>query len=355
MIHRLFETDAFEMLARGIPRDRLIVALDIGAHVGAISTRIREVFPNSRVFSFEPAGGPFAELEKRASHDQGICPVRMALGDRDGEIVLRETANPLLTSVLPPTERTREGSFGAAEVVAESRVPMARLETWAQGAGVDRVDLIKLDVQGYELGVLRGAGALLGGVLAVYAEAHVEPAYEGAATFSEIDLFLRGHGLVLHQIHEVTTSGDDLQTLQVDGLWVRGDLLEKIRRSPLESVTPPWARALLGALTRCAASGLGRVALYGAGTHTRSLEPWLGAGDARVRIVAVIDDDPSLAGGTVAGLPVIGPGEIGRHGVEGVILSTDMFEPELWKKTRPLRRAGVPVFRLYGPEIEPGE
>lgn len=340
------------MLARGIPRDSPIVALDIGAHVGTVSTRIRVVFPNCRVFAFEPASGPFSRLEERASHDPGIIPVRLALGDRDGEVVLRETANPLLTSVLPPTERTREGSFGAAEVVQETRVPMASLETWARGAGVERIDLVKLDVQGFELGVLRGAGALLDTVGAVYAEAHVEPAYEGAATFSEIDLFLRGHGLVLHQIHEVTTRGDDLQTLQVDGLWVRDDLLDRIRRSPLELVTPPWATALLGAVARCAASGLGRVALYGAGTHTRSLEPWLGQGDSRVRIVAVIDDNPSLAGTSVAGLPVITPAEIERHGVEGVILSTDMFEPELWRRTRRLRLAGLPVLRLYGPEVE---
>ena len=185
----------------------------------------------------------------------------------------------------------------------------------------------------------------------IYAEAHLAPDCEGAALFSDIDQTLRDHGLRLHQIHEITTRGDDLQTVQLDALWLREDLLETIRRNPLERVTPPWADLFRRALDRCARAGRTRVALYGAGTYTRTLEPWLDERDD-VRIVAVIDDNPAPSGGTVAGRPVVSPDEAASLDLDAVILSSDSFEDALWRKSARFRDAGVPVFRLYGRETD---
>lgn len=73
-----------------------------------------------------------------------------------------------------------------------------------------------------------------------------------------------------------------------------------------------------------------------------------------MRVVAIIDDSPGLQGGALEGRPIIAPGSIDASGVEAVILSSDTFEDELWHKTTPLRRRGLPVLRLYGREIEQG-
>lgn len=351
MIHRLFETDAYEMLARAIPRDAPIVAIDVGAHTGRMAARIRKVFTNARVYAFEPASGPGSVLRERAERDPGIVPVPIALGSASGESTIYETSNPHYSSLLRPAASAVHDTAGAAAVVDRSRVQVSRLDDWAARTGVERVDLMKLDVQGYELEVLRGAGRLLDSVRAVYAEAHLTPAYEGAASYSEIDLYLRRHGLTVHQVHELMTRGDDLQTVQLDALWIREELLEVIRRSPLERVTPPWADLFRRTMDRCARLGLVRIALYGAGTHTRTLEPWLDErGD--VRVVAVIDDNAASAGETVAGRPVITPDRAASFGVDAVILSSDSFEDVLWQRSAPLREAGIPVFRLYGREID---
>ncbi len=351
MIHRLFETDAFEMLARGIPRDEPIVAVDVGAHTGRVAARIREVFANARVYAFEPAPGPVSVLRRRAERDPGIVPVELALGSVPGETTIYETRNPHYSSLLKPAESAVRETAGSAAVVGRADIHVSRLDDWAARAGVGRIDLMKLDVQGYELEVLRGAGALMESVRAVYAEAHLTPAYEGAASFSEIDLLLRRHGLVVHQVHELMTRGDELQTVQLDALWLRQDLLDAIRRSPLERVTPPWVDLFRRAVDRCARAGHTRIALYGGGTHTRTLEPWLDErGD--VRIVTVIDDSPASVGETVAGRPVIGPDRAASFGLDAVILSSDSFEDELWRKSARFRDAGIPVFRLYGRETD---
>lgn len=349
MLHRLHDHDAYDMLARGIPRDAAITVADIGANAGDISQRIRVAFPNATVYAFEPLAGPFDKLQSRAADDPMIRPVRVALGDRTGTIAFHEAANPVYSSVLPPAARTLDNSFGAARTVSTSEVPVRRLDEWSEAEGVDRFDLLKLDVQGYELAVLSGAERVVERATAVYSEAHLAPAYDGAATFAEIDLHLRDRGFVLHQIHEVMIQGADQQALQLDALWLRPELLQRIRTRPLEAPPPPWAAALLRTFRRCAASGLRRVALYGAGTHTRTIEPWLDAGEG-VDIVAVVDDNPARTGETFVGRPVLAPTDIEAHGINAVILSSDSYEDGLWARTAGLRERGVPVMRLYGHE-----
>lgn len=261
MIHRVQDHDSPEMLARGIPRDTPLVVYDVGAHRGAFAARVLQVFPLATVYAFEPARGPLEELNSRAALDARIVPVPVAVGACDGRTVLKETSNPLLTSVLQPSARSVSVSEGASRVVAEREVEVVALDAWAERNGISPPGLLKLDVQGFELPALRGATQLLTQTKAVYAEAHLEPVYETASTFSEIDLFLRELGFRFHQIHEITTQGSDLQTIQVDALWLAPDLLERIRTRPLEQPTPPWATTFLHALDRCHRLGHSRVAL----------------------------------------------------------------------------------------------
>lgn len=351
MIHRLHDRDAVEMLARAFPRASSVTVVDVGAHTGKFSARVLEVFPNARIIAIEPSPEPFEMLRTWAEGRPGVTPVQVALGAEPATLRMAITANPMLTSVLSPTARSSAISGGAAEVVSEVTVAVRRLDDVLAEHGVETVHLLKVDVQGYEVPVLNGAHETLARSRAVYSEAHTEPLYDGASTFSEVDLALRAAGLGLHQIHELTTQGEDLQTTCLDGLWLDRPTLETVRERPLEVVRPPWAVAFLRTLDRCAAAGHRRVAMYGAGTHTRSIEPWLAAHEA-VSVKVILDDNPSLHGTSIAGREIIGVAGLDTSGAEAVVLSSDYFEDELWQQTAGLRRRGVPVYRLYGPERE---
>lgn len=351
MIHRLHDRDAVEMLARAFPRESSVAVVDVGAHTGKFSARVLEVFPNARIIAIEPSPEPFETLRAWAEGRPGVTPVQVALGAKPATLRMAITANPMLTSVLKPSARSSAISGGAAEVVSEVTVAVRRLDDVLAELGVETVHLLKLDVQGYEVPVLHGAGETLGRSRAVYSEAHTEPLYDGASTFSEVDLTLRAAGLGLHQIHELTTQGEDLQTTCLDGLWLDRGTLETVRERPLEIVRPPWAVAFLKALDRCAAAGHRRVAIYGAGTHTRSIEPWLAA-HGEVSVCVILDDDPRLHGTSLAGREIVGVDDLAATGAEAVVLSSDYFEDELWRRTASLRRSGVPVLRLYGSERE---
>jgi hypothetical protein len=102
-----------------------------------------------------------------------------------------------------------------------------RLETidqYAQLNNIDHIDILKLDVQGSELSVLKGAAHLLGNgkIGIVYAEIWFTAVYEAQPYFEDIALFLRQYQFRTHGIYDVHFDFlHDARHLWADALFVR--------------------------------------------------------------------------------------------------------------------------------------
>jgi hypothetical protein len=120
---------------------------------------------------------------------------------------------------------------------------------------------------------------------------------------------------------------------------------------PATPTTPAdWNAAIRAALQSCAERSLTRVALYGAGTHTRALAEALR--DPPVEILCIIDDHPptpAVSGTTprLWGYPILTPGEALALPLDAVILSANSMEDRLWEAAAPFRERAIPVLRLY--------
>ena len=68
-----------------------------------------------------------------------------------------------------------------------TEITLVSLDGWASEAGVEAIDIMKLDVQGAELEVLKGARGLLGGVRLIELEVAFNPIYKDQPLFGEID------------------------------------------------------------------------------------------------------------------------------------------------------------------------
>lgn len=112
-----------------------------------------------------------------------------------------------------------------------------------------------------------------------------------------------------------------------------------------------WLVRARGAIEACADRGLRRIALYGAGTHTRALGPLLM--QPRVEIACIIDDNASLHGSKLWGFPIVSLDQAAAMRPDAVVISANSIEDKLWANARPLRDAGIPVIRLYGKEDAP--
>lgn len=106
-----------------------------------------------------------------------------------------------------------------------------------------------------------------------------------------------------------------------------------------------WSDRMRSALDRCAMQGRTRVALYGAGTHTRALGSVLR--EPPVQIVCIIDDDPGTHGQKLWNFPIVSREDALRMHVDAVVLSSNSLEDKLWENAARFRANSIPVIRLY--------
>lgn len=151
----------------------------------------------ARVTGFEPQPDALDRLRDAADPHERYLP--HALGDGAAH-ELRVTASSGFASLREPdaAQLALLTDFPRLAAVID-RIPVVttRLDDIPE---VDRVDLLKIDIQGGELDVFEGGPRLLDRCLAVQTEVGFHRLYEGAPTFAEVDARLRGHGLAPHAL-----------------------------------------------------------------------------------------------------------------------------------------------------------
>jgi FkbM family methyltransferase len=138
-----------------------MTVLDVGANVGELTILFsRFVGPRGRVYAFEPSGSTFERLRRvcEAAAPE-VSLENVAVGDRDGTATLYDHGERY-SELNSLADRPLHQHGIHTEPVAES-VPLLRLDTFCEARGVERVDLLKVDVEGAELQVLQGARRLL--------------------------------------------------------------------------------------------------------------------------------------------------------------------------------------------------
>jgi FkbM family methyltransferase len=139
-----------------------MVVFDVGANRGDLSTLFAElVGSEGAVYAFEP-GPAYDALAAVASRHPNLVPERLALFERDGEVLLNVYEGDTWSTL---AERTIEDHGSLVSPVARVPVQAVTLDGYCAGRQIGRIDLLKLDVEGAELQVLRGARAAFGGGL----------------------------------------------------------------------------------------------------------------------------------------------------------------------------------------------
>lgn len=154
------------------------VAFDVGANVGQTIDLLRSALDRPRIYAFEPASSTFATLEAR--RDPDVTCIQKALGAASGRLELTEYADSRLSS-LHRLDAHESNIFRTQTVVGREEVEVTTVDSVAAAEGIDRIDLLKVDAQGYDLEVLRGAEALFarGAIGAALVEISFQTLYVG--------------------------------------------------------------------------------------------------------------------------------------------------------------------------------
>lgn len=193
---------------------------DVGANRGQFAQALRAVGYRNKIVSFEPLSEPHDMLGRLSETDQlwEIAP-RLALGNRSDEVTMNVAVNLASSSLLSVNQRsievTRGAAFSGTEVVSVRRLDDTRQNEWKGPYA------LKIDTQGFELEVLKGAPVTLALSEVVMVEMSLANLYEGGASFAGLYSFLESNGFRCISLCEGFVDLSRNEVLQVDGVFVR--------------------------------------------------------------------------------------------------------------------------------------
>jgi FkbM family methyltransferase len=144
------------------------VAFDVGANVGQTVAGIKGRFPNAQIWCFEPVPATFATLAATVADIPTVHPIQSALGAAPGTATITASACAQQNTIVPGAALQGAGTIG---------VSVDTVDRMMDEHGIDVVDLLKIDTEGYEIEVLMGAGRALrdGRVRLILAECDFTP------------------------------------------------------------------------------------------------------------------------------------------------------------------------------------
>jgi FkbM family methyltransferase len=219
LLRRLLRTSGFAIrdIGRGVGGVELLhdacvllgqtrhpVLFDVGANVGQTTLAMLEHFTSPRIHAFEPSPATFEHLQRALGQRAGVTLVPAALGDQEGTLPFNVTSDYSVNDSL-----LRPAWQGPVSVV---NVRVETVAGYCARNGIERIDLLKIDAQGYDLHVLRGARTMLRDKqVALFAcESNHAHLYEGQPTLRDLLVFADDAGYELVGFYEQTYVGNVL-------------------------------------------------------------------------------------------------------------------------------------------------
>lgn len=177
------------------------VCIDVGANDGQTIELLTRIFGNPSIYAFEPSTEMYRRLESKRYGDR-IKLIPAGLGEENTEKEFINYDNSVLSSFLP-LENHRQ-HFQQTEIKNKELVTIRSLDTFVQTHNINQIHLLKIDTQGYDLNVLKGAKETLGKGMVdyVFVEINFAKLYAGQPDSWQIHDLLAEHGYQLVDYYE---------------------------------------------------------------------------------------------------------------------------------------------------------
>lgn len=176
------------------------IIFDVGANVGGFTGDLMLRAPLARFHCFEPNPEIFSTLKANVlrygtlHNKPRAIANNFALGSREETKEFILTGNSVCSSFFEAAEKTRSWAGQWCETKDRATVQVKTLRDYASANNIQNAKLLKIDAQGYELEVLKGAGAFLHQIEYVFSEVQFANLYEGAPMWTDVIKFMHQQG-----------------------------------------------------------------------------------------------------------------------------------------------------------------
>ncbi len=197
--------------------------VDVGANSGGFAMKINKILPEARIHSFEPLHSVFDELKENTNNISNITYHNYALGNFEGELEINKNEfSPSSSFYSVGTKHTQ--AFPHTAKTEKEIVKVKMLDSIFNSLDLTSNVLLKLDVQGYELDVLKGGARSLNSVNIIIAEVSFYPLYIDQPLFKDVYSFLFERGFDYFGNFDQLVDPNDHRILQADAIFFKKDI-----------------------------------------------------------------------------------------------------------------------------------
>lgn len=216
-----YPTDELDRRIKLINNYNINVILDIGANIGQYGSEMRNLGFKGEILSFEPMKEAFGKLQKNATKDPLWKVFNYSIGERDGQTTINVAKNSVSSSLLENLPQLTDSAPEAAFVQKET-IEIRKLDNIFESLGLIGKNIyLKIDTQGYEEMVLKGAEQSLQHVTGMQIEMSFIPSYEGAMTFDIMKTKLNNLGFHLLALENGFYDKKTGKQLEIDGIFYK--------------------------------------------------------------------------------------------------------------------------------------
>jgi FkbM family methyltransferase len=198
-------------------REKNTIFYDIGAAQGTVSSCLAKLPNISEVYAFEPNPELYQKLLLNVGEDSKIFCHNVALGSVDGSISLNISDRSHSSSILPIAS-LHVDQFPGSDFRKKVDVQIFRLDNYVSQKQLPMPNLIKIDVQGYELNILNGAVDTIRHAKYCILEMSFQELYLNAPLFEDVYRYMIDMGFKLVGV-SAPLRGKTYDQLQVDGYF----------------------------------------------------------------------------------------------------------------------------------------
>ena len=234
---QLSQADPFVSQKNILGTTKDMTIFDVGANTGATVLRYRKFFPNAIIHAFEPEPRCAKTLEENVGQDSKVIIVKEAVSETTGTLPFYISSGKTTHSLLERPSNDNGTYFGAEKAAVKEKVNVSvtTIDTYVQKHSFDHIDILKIDVEGAERQVLRGAQNLLssGELPIVFLEMMFVEHFEGQALFHELTEMLVTHGYSLFDLFDLRRSRKNGQLRWGNALFISQSLRSQVDNTSL--------------------------------------------------------------------------------------------------------------------------
>jgi FkbM family methyltransferase len=181
------------------------VAFDVGANVGQTANAILRYMPRARIYCFEPVSATYKSLVSQVGAQPNVSCIPQAPGAERGTSTIQLRTESGYNSLLLTADGA-EYLTGASEEVEINTV-----DHFCAANNISQIDILKMDVQGYELKVIEGAARMIESsrVHFVFAEVGFRPNNLEIQMFGDFNIAVAERGFLFSGFYDFLRYGDN--------------------------------------------------------------------------------------------------------------------------------------------------